>query len=147
MDLATVIAQVESSGNQYAQRFEKLHLGATRSSIIVRTMAHNGCSLATADVYCAMSHGLFQIMGYMLYGDAIAYDKSLWTFMTDRNEQVAVFNKFLKLDLLDEFNVEDFANDKKARTFASLYNGPNNTDEYIARIRAAIIALTKAGIA
>lgn len=146
IDIADVIASIESSGNQFAQRFEKLHQGTTRASVINNIIAAHGgpgkLSDATADIYAACSHGLFQIMGYMLYGPTIDYHKPLWVFLTQASEQKAVFNKFLMLDNLDKLTIDDLKNDHVKRDhFAALYNGPGDIADYSAKMLATITQL------
>src|SRR5690349_1074040 len=108
MELADVVAKVESGGNQFAQRFERLHLGATNQGTIARIMvAHDRkISAGTADVYAAMSHGLFQIMGFELWGPLIAYDRPLWQFMNSADDQKMILGKFLALDHMGELTAD-----------------------------------------
>lgn len=144
MDIADVIAQVETGQKQYAQRFEQLHYKVSNPGLVARVVRVNDVSLNTADVYLAMSHGLFQIMGYELYGDKIAYQKPLWEFMISIAEQRAVFWKFLALDHLDHYTADTLRDDPAGRgIFARLYNGPANIPEYSQRIVDSIAFLDK----
>lgn len=147
MTLADVIARVESDGNQYAQRFERLHLGVSGSALLNRIATINRCSNATADVYASLSHGLFQIMGFRLYGDRtkdsrnIGYEKSLGVFMNSPEEQTTVFMDYARraeiLFTPDELLTEPV----KLARFAERYNGPANVVEYSQRVLGAIRAL------
>lgn len=143
MNIAAVIARVESAGNQYAQRFEKLHLGVTSQSTLKRIVAthHGRISSNTADVYASMSHGLYQIMGFELWGPVMLYPKTLWEFLTSPDEQNAALAKFLELDGFKKLTVDDLRMQGTRDHFAHLYNGPNNVAEYSARILKAITDL------
>lgn len=148
MDLADVVAQVESNGNQYAQRFERLHLGASLPPLLSRIVAANRCSQATADVYAAMSHGLFQIMGFRLYGDSnrdprnLDYNGSISKYLASPSVQRESFEKYCRQNHI-LFSVGDLIQDAAKRSrFAELYNGPANVSEYSSRLLAAIRAGT-----
>lgn len=144
--VAALISRVESSDNQYAQRFEKLHLGVSKPSVISRIIAaHRGnISRGTADVYASMSHGFYQIMGFELYGDKIGYSFPIWNFLNNPAEQLVIFNRFLILDGLQMFTVNDLKNDTTKREhFARCYNGPGNVADYCARLLAAISKMEK----
>lgn len=146
--VADIIGRIESGGNQYAQRFEKLHLGVTKPSVITRIInSHGGLakiSRSTADCYASMSHGAYQLMGFNLYGDKIGCARPLWEFMNDKALQRETFERYLILWGLQMFSVSDLKHDTAKREhFAREYNGPNNIPDYSARIIAAIAALEK----
>src|SRR5258707_128223 len=129
MELADVIARIESSGNQWAQRFERLHLGASGPTLLSRIVAANKCSDATADVYASMSHGLFQLMGFRLYGDPardtrnLGYAGSVWGFLADANLQRQFFTTYCERNGI-AISVGDLIRDAAARArFATIYNG------------------------
>lgn len=147
MELAKVIALVESNNNQFAQRFERLHLGATNPGTIARIIkAHdNKISMATADVYAAMSHGLFQLMGFQLYGPVLKYTKPLWTFLNSRDEQLAALQLYLTADNLQTLTAEDLKQQATRDHFALCYNGPGNVAAYSVRLLSAVGALETAG--
>lgn len=148
MDLADVISQVESNGNQFLQRFERLHLGASGPALLGRIMSANRCSQPTADVYASMSHGLFQIMGFRLYGDAardrrnLEYGGSVAQYLASVPAQKNSFEKYCRQNGI-HFTVGELIQDavKRAR-FAEIYNGPRDVALYSSRILAAIHAGT-----
>lgn len=146
--VADVISRIESDNNQYAQRFEKLHLGVTKPSVLTRIInAHGGpgrISRNTADCYASMSHGMFQLMGFNLYGDKLGHTKPLWSFMNDKALQRETFERYRILWGLQMFTVSDLKYDSvKREHFAREYNGPNNVADYGAKILVAIAALEK----
>lgn len=148
MELADVIAKVESNGNQFAQRFERLHLGASPSPLLGRIANANKCSTATADVYAAMSHGYFQLMGFRLYGEPsrdprnVGYTGSVAAFLNDAGKQRELFRRYCEQNKI-AFTVGEIISDPVKRSrFASIYNGPANVAEYSTRILAAIHAGT-----
>ena len=99
MQIADVIAHIESSGIQWVQRFEPVQYKASSSGLRAKVARFNNCSLPTADVYCAMSHGLYQIMGFNLYGAALNYQKSVFEFLNSPADQLAMFNAYLRADI------------------------------------------------
>lgn len=144
MELADVIAKVESGGNQWAQRFERLHLGASSPQLLARISSANKCSQATADVYAAMSHGLFQLMGFRLYGDPqrdrrnLNYSGTVAAFMNSAELQREYFRKYCDQNGI-LFTVDDLIRDAVKRSkFAEVYNGPANIPNYSTQILAAI---------
>ena len=64
--LAQLIAQVESSGNNYAVRYEPNWTYTTPDDIFAAVVAH-ACDQATARVLMSCSWGAYQIMGSVLY--------------------------------------------------------------------------------
>lgn len=148
MNLADVIAMIESGGNQYAQRFERAHLGEHAELISIIGPA-NRISIATADVYAAMSHGLFQIMGFRLYGDKSAsprnlgYAGSLWKFLTDADLQREYFALYCARTKID-FTVDQLRADETRRAlFAREYNGPGNVAAYSKKLLDTIERMSR----
>ena len=144
MELADVIAQLESNGNQYAQRFERLHLGASSRGLLARIATANKCSSATADVFAAMSHGLYQIMGFRLYGDPstnkknLGYTGSIASFLAQPTTQKILFYRYCEQSEI-LFSIDELITDAVKRAkFAEVYNGPENVSAYSTRILAAI---------
>lgn len=147
MEVADIISRIESSGDQYAQRFERLHLGVSSPALLAVIMAANKCSQGTADVYAAMSHGLFQLMGFRLYGDQtrdkrnVGYRGRLIDYLMDADLQRKMFAQYCRAAAID-FTPSDLAGNAALREkFALEYNGPADVADYADRIRAACIAL------
>lgn len=151
MNLADIIAHIESNNNQYAQRFEKLHLGASSPTLLSNIVkAHGGqLSLNTADVYAAMSHGLFQIMGFRLWGDAsrdtrnLSYKGTLWDFLINTDLQRSLFQSYCEQNAI-AFRPEQLEETVVRENFATIYNGPGNVEVYADRIAVALHALKNA---
>jgi len=143
MDLASVIAQIESGNNPHAMRFEPLVFQspfparpAAERSLITKIEAIHGCSLATAEMIYSTSWGAYQIMGMTLYD--LGYAKPIMDFMTSPDDQLAMFNTFCTRRGI-AFTVDQLRDDSAAREkFASRYNGPGNIADYSARIAAEI---------
>jgi len=101
-----VIKTIESSGNQYAFRFEEklyFHHKAMRSKlskVIKRVKVLNNCSIDTALMILSTSWGIFQILGINIYA-LCGYDKSIIAYLMSPEEQVNIFYKFCDIQKLD----------------------------------------------
>lgn len=125
---ADLIAQVESNGNPYACRFEPAY--TPRQWPAMARLAN--CSESTAKVLCAMSFGLYQIMGDNLI--ALGVTVSPLAYCADTNLQLATFNKFLDRNRIN-FSLDGLISYSINReTFSRAYNGPGNVAAYSQRI-------------
>jgi|SRR5579859_1709931 len=141
--LASAVAQVESAGFPYAMRFEmglfEAGYGAGKPEISVIMGAHK-CNMVTArTIYCT-SYGLFQIMGFNLYGP-LGWTNAVAPFMFDPEQQLAMFNKFCSLNGVDPQTFD--WSDAAVEDFARKYNGPGNVADYSAKLKAAYANLPK----
>lgn len=137
--LGDVVAQAESSGNQYALRFEPDHNPYDNKIASMATLCK--CSRVTAKVLCQMSFGLFQIMGdnlvdlglstnVFLYCDSIARQNEMFIRYCIRNNC--------------EYTVDDILNDETKRLdFAKKYNGPGQPDVYAKYLLDTYSAMVK----
>jgi len=104
--LINVLKAVESSGNQYAFRFEEklyFHHKAMKSKlnkVIKRVKVLNNCSTDTAIMILSTSWGIFQVLGINIYA-LCGYDKSIIAYLMSPEEQVNIFYKFCDIQKLD----------------------------------------------
>lgn len=139
-----LIAQIESSNCQGAIRFEnglyqKLINNPAKQNkpILFAAMKANNCSLETAiGVYCT-SYGLYQIMGFNLYG-SLHFEESVWSFMCSKEIQDHVFKQFCNRFAIPDLSVEKLLDKKTRERFAYLYNGPGNVEAYSEKILKTI---------
>ena len=121
--LAAIIAQIESSGSDYALRFEPGQYDPAAATPLIFSIARvNDCSDDTARVISACSWGRYQIMGFNLYG-SLGLAVPAIQFCADTSLQLAFFAKFLTAN---NINVPWSAlkNDSTALYhFAKTYNG------------------------
>ena len=132
INLADVIAHIESSGNPHAMRFEpatytRISVGtrsAAQNAILNKIIQVNKCSLGTALMIYSTSFGLFQIMGFNLYDPShSALDVDIVTYSDDPILQVSKFSEFVSRETID-FTPQDLAQSIKLRNeFALTYNG------------------------
>ena len=129
-DLAGLIALIESSGNLYAVRFEPAYQPKDHCAIQMSTICK--CSYATAKVLCAMSWGLYQIMGDNLIN--LGLNITPFEYLESPAIQREFFEAYCVADHLN-MTLEDILSDAgKRMLFARLYNGPGNVAEYAQRI-------------
>jgi hypothetical protein len=148
LDLATVIASVESGNNPYAMRFEpglyaewtKDTLTPARRDVVNTAMEANKCSFGTALMIACTSWGPHQILGENLYS-VCALPISVGAFMAGAAHDY-YFTKFLvakgiayDLDVVETVPAE-------REHFIATYNGPANTAAYWARMQDAIKRLS-----
>ena len=128
--LADLIAEVESSNNQYAVRFEPAY---HPDPAHVRTMAQEcGVSFMTAETLCAMSFGLFQIMGDELVSLGLRISPIQLCCMPQTQENY--FNAYCERAKIN-FSLQDVISDETKRMqFARAYNGPGNPEAYATRM-------------
>jgi hypothetical protein len=151
IELADVIAEVESSGRAAEFRFEpalyeawRAELQATpggvKGAIAKRVAAiHPGCSLPTATVIACTSWGLYQLLGENLY-DGL-WSRPILEFVADPAGQRDAFGEFLIRHDIDVTLTELIQDTDKRRRFIEVYNGPGAVDAYWAEIKRAVVAL------
>lgn len=140
MDLATIIGTIESDMDRRAMRFEPVVYGRNihpdANEIAVKIHQINRCSLATASVIYSTSWGIFQFMGFTIYG--LGYDKHIIDFIDSPEDQGKLFDQYLSKNSI-AFSIDELKNDLgKRQLFALHYNGPGNVDDYADRILKAI---------
>lgn len=121
--LSDVVAQVESSGNPLAMRFEPTFLSTVGCKQAAQNYAADGgyMDMNTAAVICCTSWGKFQIMGANLYG-LLEYKKALVDFLTTPADQLTAFRSFIDKIGFTDLPFSDMAQADLLK-FAKLYNG------------------------
>lgn len=140
--LAKVIATVESGGFPYALRFEDAVYHRPPiwgQATISACLQANKCSGTTGRMILSTSFGLFQIMGFNLYG-MLALKIPVATFLFDAEQQLASFAAYCKANGITP-EAFDFTNEVALEHFARVYNGPGDIANYVAKMRAAYAAL------
>ena len=139
--LAAVVSQVESAGFPYAQRYEPgVFAGfAIAPAAISAAATGNHCSAVTARVLCSISFGLFQIMGFNLYG-FLGWKQSVATFLYDTEQQLSTFADFCQHSGVNPATF-DFTDEAQLEHFARVYNGPGDIPNYVSKMKAALAAL------
>jgi len=118
--ISQLIAQIESSNNPHALRFEP-RFNPTAENIAAASHS-NMCSTSTGNMICATSWGLYQIMGESLY--ALGLKSSIFDFINSPALQLVYFNEFLASRKLGAITLEDLRTDQTKREyFAARYNG------------------------
>jgi hypothetical protein len=123
--LASVIAQIESSGRPGAFRFEPGafdgHVTNETELVIARL---NFCDDASARIIYASSFGLFQIMGFNLYAAPISWGGTILAYLNDSGtDQYWTFKKFLQSRGIDLLLGQLLSDPQKMDAFAKTYNG------------------------
>ena len=135
--LCDVIAQVESSGNAGAIRFEPAtyatigdhRFDAAHANCVIA----NRCSRGTADMILSTSWGLYQLMGFNLY--ARPGQVAVAAFLANPLSQMAALDPFLASH--GHRAGEDAAwleNEASRLAFATKYNGPGEPEAYAAAL-------------
>lgn len=98
IEIAKIIAEVESNSFQYAIRFEP-HIYTSLKNrknpqILKKIVELNKCSYETAKMIYSSSWGMYQIMGFNIY--TRGYNKSIGEFLASEAEQYNVLQEFLK---------------------------------------------------
>ena len=130
--LSQLIAQVESSGDNFAIRFEPAyHPNPAR----VATLAH-ACDFTynTSEILLACSWGCYQIMGDNLVDMGLRVSPAAYCASQDTQDKFFAeyctrANCFYTLD-------EVISDEEKRLYFAHQYNGPGNVVAYAARMLA-----------
>jgi hypothetical protein len=101
IDIADVIAWVESKADRQAFRFEPGTFATTANprpaqiEILNRISKIHMCSAATARVIYSSSFGLYQIMGFNIYADNTGVNGTVFDFVADPIAQTVLFKQFL----------------------------------------------------
>ena len=147
LNLAAVIAQVESSGRDISPRFEPtLYYELTadptpeRGKIIGAIGTIHFCNQTTARMIAATSWGRYQILGETLYS-VCQCSVDVFTLVNEPLEQDAMFENFVQARGI-AFTIEDLIMDSaKRQLFIEKYNGPDNIQAYWTKIQEAVKAL------
>lgn len=125
--VADLIAQAESSGNQYACRFEAGYQPNPGHISKMQTLIKG--SMRTANVFCSMSWGLFQIMGDNLI--KLGLDRSPIEYCNDPALQLEFFNRYCQMAMCEQYSLSDIISNESDRLdFARKYNGPGQPEVY-----------------
>lgn len=129
--MSDLIAQVESSGNQFAIKFEPAWSYTTPANI-QRCADKMKCNEVTAKNLLCNSWGLFQIMGSVLYDlSSPGYEPNLFAYLNSLTTQGDYFMHF-NAKYCGGVTLEEFLTDKeRAFEFCHRYNG--DIDAYYAR--------------
>lgn len=152
MQLADIIAQVESGTNDAAMRFE-IGLFAewgtvariaseqqARDQITAAIAALHRCNRNTAHMIACTSWGRYQILGENIYS-VCECRRPVTAFAIDPDFQRLCFEEFLRKRGID-FTLDDILADEGKRSlFISKYNGPDAVAAYWAKMQVAIKAL------
>ena len=149
IDLAAVIAQVESGTQDDRLRFEPglyvrwapgVPLTAAQVDVVNTIQAVHRCNLDTACMIACTSWGRYQILGENIYS-VCQYKGSVFAFVAFSDHQQTCFSDFLAARGI-AFTLTDLVMDRtKREQFITHYNGPANIDAYWQRMQAAIKAL------
>jgi|SRR5580658_2569534 hypothetical protein len=147
LNLAAVIAQVESDGRDISPRFEptlyyELAADPTpeRGKIIGAIGTIHFCNQTTARMIAATSWGRYQILGENLYS-VCQCSVDVFTLVNEPLEQDAMFENFVQARGID-FTIEDLIADSAKRTkFITAWNGPGNVQAYWTLMQNAIKTL------
>lgn len=126
-----VSAWVETKCDSKAVRFEPaiyskllLNRSDSQKSIVARIQTANGCSWNTALMIYSASWGAVQLMGFNLYGPAIAYPGSLFDYAENPLDQQRTYARFLtSLGYSDLSPIAMAADATLRHNFAIRYNG------------------------
>lgn len=132
--VATIIAQVETGCNARELRFEPgvyRHItngiDDAERAILASIIKINKCSLGTAQMIYSTSFGIFQVMGFNLYG-SLKYTKGIFDYVDSVADQNATFNLFCEQKKIVYTPVE-FLDKANRYNFARVYNGNPNAYE------------------
>lgn len=148
MTLSDIIAWVETKNQPQQFRFEPDTFARWRNRtgdpiLSAARRAHGGegrCSWGTAAMICSTSWGAHQIMGFNLYGSAIAYPGTVLEFLSGKGQQAA-FDAFARSLGIHEITREDIVDDRAKRELvARKWNGAGNIEDYAALLlKAALV--------
>lgn len=145
VDLAAVIAQVESSSRDEALRFESglyrswesSHPEA-RAKIAANIRSIHACSHDTAKLIACTSWGRYQILGMNLYSPLCGCQVNIFHYVADIDFQRICLEEFLRNKGI-YFRLEDILEDFGKRSqFICGYNGPHAVDAYWGAIKRAL---------
>ena len=123
--LSQLISRAESGNNLYAVRFEPAF---TPSQLAIENCArYNNCTQATAKAICAMSFGLYQIMGEELYRRGILKGP-VTLYANSAEAQLSAFNTLISEKGINYTLQQVLTVPACRENFAHHYNG--NADAY-----------------
>ena len=137
--LLEALARIESSGSQYAIRFEPatyLRKLAFDKTIIQNIIKYNHCSRETAFAIYSTSYGAWQLMGFNIYNNNC--EVSVGEYFADRALQEKSVGVYLKQRGLEKITAQDLLDQKVRENFARKYNGPGNIPDYSSKLLASI---------
>ena len=151
--LADVVAQVESSDNPDAiryepivhSRFKNITPGTDNYYILENIMKYNNCNLQTACVLASMSFGKYQIMGENLYGNMIDLKYGVIDYLSDEEDQEISFEVFVSKIGFYYGQIFYLMTDNDLLKFATRYNGPGNPEAYVKAMKNVYIKLSMEG--
>lgn len=124
--LSELIAQAESSNNQFAARFEPAYHPNPEN--VKKLAVDIGCTYSTAEILCSISWGLFQIMGNNLVEMGLSI--SPIQYCSSIPIQQMYFQKYITENHC-AYTLDDILNDSAKRLdFAEKYNGPGMPHQY-----------------
>jgi hypothetical protein len=138
MNLYQLISRIESADNQWATRYEphvhdRAKAGKYASQVKAAAKA-NQCSRDTARVIIATSWGLYQIMGFNLYG-VLGWKQSVGEFMAHDHGQEQIFHKYCLLSNIWKDGDINAGDEDWLFKFAKAYNGPGAPTAYVAKMK------------
>ena len=145
MDLAAVIAQVETRTRDHSLRFEPTlyarwsegPLTAEQRRVLGRIMAVHDCVYAAACMIACTSWGRYQLLGENIYS-VCQCNADIFVFVTQPGVQLLCFQRFLAARGI-AFSIEEILMDRtKREQFIARYNGPGDIDVYWAQMQVAI---------
>lgn len=142
--LETVLATVESDTRQLAIRFEDaLFMRPDRHNkfTIQRIKAIHKISTATATMLYCTSFGLYQLMGFNLWGESLNYKGTFADFLNTTADQDAMLKKFLTTISMSQLTGSDLHDTVKREKLARYYNGSGNVPAYSAKLLDALVRL------
>jgi hypothetical protein len=139
---ADIIAAIESSNNNQAIRFERRVFNAVTNAggcdICNRIQRIHHCSAETAKMIYSTSFGLYQIMGFNLWGH-LGYNDTFISFLLSRDNQESLFQQFLLTKGI-AYSPKELLSDNLREKFALVYNGSRKYASLI------LMQLKRAGI-
>jgi len=132
--LADLIAQIESTNNPFALRYEPEHKPSMR--FVDRMIKTCACSEATAMMLCMTSFGLYQIMGDELM--SLGLSISPMQYLSEPDLQLTMFTDFVDQNKID-FPLISLKDEATRMHFARVYNGPRNPQAYADKMMAWLI--------
>ena len=143
LDLAAVVAQVETNDNPFAIRFEQAlmaqwaAMNPVRGAILAAIASLHDCSHDTARMIACTSWGRYQILGENLYDRALV-NVTVFAYVADpKLERLAFDALLIRKDVA--FALQDIIDDEaKRQKFIAAYNGPSGVADYWARMQAVI---------
>ena len=142
MDLAAVIAQVETRTRDHSPRFEPplyadWRVTAADDIVIAAIQKVHDCSTLTARMIACTSWGRYQLLGENIYS-VCQCNADIFVFVAQPGVQLLCFQRFLAARGI-AFSIEEILMDRtKREQFIARYNGPGDIDLYWAQMQVAI---------